>query len=313
MPPKGTLRTRSVGFTVSDMAQSLDFFTKHFPFKKISDQTISAGADIEQLTGLTDISMRVVDLQLGNEVLELTAYSSAGQPIPTDTRSNDRWFQHLAIVVSDIDKAYAQLQQHNVCNVSPEPQTMPQSNPDMAGIRAFYFQDPDGHFLELIQFPPNKGDDKWHQTGDELFLGIDHTAVVVANTADSLDFYQNVIGLKLQGSMENSGKEHERLSQVPGIHIKITRLNPDQGIGVELLEYLSPQDGRPIPDDRRPNDVMHWQTTLVVEDVTAYTKESVQHPVSSGVSALPKESPLYDRGILVRDPDGHALRLIEKA
>jgi hypothetical protein len=29
-----------------------------------------------------------------------------GRPIPADSRSNDVWFQHIAIIVSDMDKAY---------------------------------------------------------------------------------------------------------------------------------------------------------------------------------------------------------------
>ncbi len=35
--------------------------------------------------------------------------STAGSPYPPDSRSNDLWFQHLAIVVDDMDAAYAQL------------------------------------------------------------------------------------------------------------------------------------------------------------------------------------------------------------
>ena len=154
MPPKGSIVTQSVGFTVADMATSVDFLTKLCPFEQISDREIS-GADVEQLTGLSNISLRVVRLKLGDELVELTQYSSSGKPMPTDTHSNDRWFQHLAIVVSDMDKAFAQLQKHGVRTVSDQPQTLPKSNPDMGGIQAIYFRDPDGHYLEFIQFPPD--------------------------------------------------------------------------------------------------------------------------------------------------------------
>ncbi|MBE9113460.1 VOC family protein [Nodosilinea sp. LEGE 07298] len=315
MAENDNLTTQSVGFTVADMARSLDFYTQILPFQKISDQQLS-GKAFEQLTGLSDITLRVVQFQLGDEILELTEYSSEGKPIPADTRSNDRWFQHLAIVVSDMEKAHHQVQQHLVRNVSTQPQTLPQWNPDVAGIQAFYFQDPDGHFLELIQFPPDKGAAKWRQDSDDLFLGIDHTAIVVADTDTSLEFYQDTLGLALEQSIENYGQEHEHLSRVPGAHLKITRLNPSQGIGVELLEYLAPQDGRPMPDDVRPNDIVHWQTTLVAKDVLALTAQTLTEPVSfdsSGVVTVPPDITGFKQAALVRDPDGHALRLVAVA
>ena len=315
MTENGKLITQSVGFTVADRVRSLDFYTQILPFQKISDQELS-GKAFEQLTGLSDVTLRVVQLQLGDEILELTEYSSGDNPIPADTRSNDRWFQHLAIVVSDMEKAHHHVQQHLAQNVSTQSQTLPDWNPDVAGIQAFYFQDPDGHFLELIQFPTDKGAAKWHQESDDLFLGIDHTAMVVADTDASLQFYRDTLGLELEQSIENYGKEHEHLSRVPGAHLKITRLNPAQGIGMELLEYLTPQDGRPMPDDVHPNDMMHWQTTLGVKDVLALTEQTLTEPVSfdsSGVVTLPPETTGFQQAALIRDPDGHALRLVEVA
>ena len=50
------------------------------------------------------------------------------------------------------------------------------------GSRRSTFAIPDGHFLEILAFPPGKGDPKWHRPGDALFLGLDHTAIVVDDT-----------------------------------------------------------------------------------------------------------------------------------
>lgn len=38
---------------------------------------------------------------------------------------------------------------------------------------------------------------------------------------------------------------------------------------IEFLDYLTPSDGRPMPVDARANDLVGWQTTLVVEDADA--------------------------------------------
>jgi catechol 2,3-dioxygenase-like lactoylglutathione lyase family enzyme len=60
------------------------------------------------------------------------------------------------------------------------------------GTRAFYLRDPDGHFLEILEFPSSKGKPKCHKVGGGLFLGIDHTATVVKDTEVSLHFYRDI-------------------------------------------------------------------------------------------------------------------------
>src|SRR5215207_5786157 len=86
----------SVGFTVSDMDKALDFYTRVLPFEKVSDVE-TMGSEIEHLSGVFGAKVRVVRLKLGNEVLELTEYlTPQGRAIPVDSRSNDRWFQHVA-------------------------------------------------------------------------------------------------------------------------------------------------------------------------------------------------------------------------
>ena len=177
-------RVESVGFTVSDMDKALDFYTKVLPFEKVSDVE-TFGTEFEHLSGVFGARVRIVRLKLGNEVLELTEYfTPQGRAIPVDSRSNDRWFQHIAIIVSDMDKAYAHLRANKVRHASTGPQTLPPYITAAAGIRAFYFKDFDNHVLEILSFPPDKGAKKWHEVGSDgkLFLGIDHTAIVVQDT-----------------------------------------------------------------------------------------------------------------------------------
>src|SRR5262249_44133915 len=150
-----------------------------------------AGREYEQLTAVFGVRLRVVRMKLGDEVLELNEFlAPRGRPIPTDSRSNDRWFQHVAIVVTDMDAAYRRLRKHKVEHASPGTQTLPDWNKAAAGIKAFYFKDPDGHVLEVIQFPQGKGDPKWHHKSNLVFLGIDHTAIVVKDSDKSLAYYR---------------------------------------------------------------------------------------------------------------------------
>jgi catechol 2,3-dioxygenase-like lactoylglutathione lyase family enzyme len=302
----------SVGMTVSDLDRAVDFYTGVLGFAKLSEVEV-AGEAYEQLQGVFGLRMRVARLQLGEEVVELTQYlAPRGRPIAVDSRSNDRWFQHIAIIVRDMDEAYGWLREHKVQHASTGPQTIPEWNAGAAGIRAFYFTDPDGHVLEVLSFPPDKGLPKW-QAKDRLFLGIDHTAIVVGDTEASLQFYRDLLGFEVAGTGENHGTEQEHLNNVAGAHLRITSLRAASGPAIELLEYLNPRDGRPYPADVRANDLTHWQTRLLAPSVddAAGVMRSVGVPfVSPGVIALPDDSLGFNRGSLVRDPDGHAMQLV---
>jgi catechol 2,3-dioxygenase-like lactoylglutathione lyase family enzyme len=258
--------------------------------------------------------MRVVHLQLGDDAIALTEYlAPRGRPAPLDARSNDRWFQHIAMIVSDMDRAYQWLRHHRVEHVSTGPQRLPEWNPSASGIQAFYFKDPDGHPLEILHFPPDKGDRKWHQPTDRLFLGIDHTAIVVGDTETSLQFYQQVLGMQVVGASENYGPEQEHLNHVFGARLRITTLRAAAGPAIEFLEYLTPRDGRPMPADERANDLIHWQTTLLARDLDAAARQvrAGHFPwVSSGVVTLPGDALGFAKGLLVRDPDGHVMQLV---
>lgn len=306
----------AVGITVSDMERALAFYTGVLPFEKIGDIEL-AGDAIEHLNGVFGARLRVARLRLGEEHIELIEYlAPQGRPFPPDSRSNDRWFQHIAIIVSDMQEAYDHLRRQRVQHASPGPQRLPDWNPDAGGIEAFYFRDPDGNYLEILQFPPDKGDPKWQVGGDGLFLGIDHTAIVVADTDASLHLYRDALGLKIAGTAENHGIEQERLNNVFGARLRITALKAGAGPGIELLEYLSPPGGRPMPADTRANDLWHGQIHLVVDDVAAAGAVLQQNGgrwVSPGAVELGDSGLEFRSGLLLaRDPDGHGLLLIRR-
>jgi catechol 2,3-dioxygenase-like lactoylglutathione lyase family enzyme len=302
-----------VGLNVSDMDRALAFYTGVLPFVKVSDRELS-GRPYELLTGVFGARSRVVTLRLGSEEIELTEFlAPRGRPMPADLRANDRLFQHIAIVVSDIAKAYAVLREHGVEHASTGPQRLPDWNPNAGGISAFYFRDPDRHFLEIIAFPPGKGSVKWHEAPTGIFLGIDHTAIVVDDTNASLRFYRDTLGLQVAGESENYDVEQEHLNNVFGARLRITALRAAKGPGIEFLEYLAPRDGRPAPTDLRANDIAHWQTTLVAERLDALVGVARDHRVSLVSPGPVDATPLslgFRTGSLTRDPDGHGIRLV---
>ena len=305
----------SVGITVSDMDRAVDFYSRVLTFEKVSDTEV-AGEEYEHLEGVFGLRMRIVRMRLGDEFIELTEYlAPKGRPIPADSRSNDRWFQHIAIIVSDIGKAYSWLRQNKVEHASSGPQRLPDWNKNAAGISAFYFMDPDEHPVEILQFPPDKGAAKWHQPTDKLFLGIDHTAIVVSDTDASVSFYRDVLGMHVAGESENYGTEQEHLNNVFGAHLRITALRGNSGLGIELLDYLAPRNGRPFPEDEHANDLVHRQTVLVTRSAEQAAREltvAKANFVSSGLIANQNKELGFKTAFVARDPDGHAIEIEEK-
>jgi catechol 2,3-dioxygenase-like lactoylglutathione lyase family enzyme len=315
LPAQKVSGVDAIGITVDNLEKALDFYTGVLSFEKISEIEVY-GPPYEQLKGLFGIRYRVARLKLGDEEIELTDYlTGGGRRIAEDSRSNDLWFQHIAIVVSNMDSAYAHLRKFNVQHVSTSPQTLPKSIPAAEGIKAFYFRDPDGHNLELIYFPQGKGNPKWQMETGKIFLGIDHTAIGISSTQSSSSFYNDMLGLINGGESYNFGTEQEHLNNVKGAHLHITGNKGTRGPGVEFLEYLNPRNGRRYPPDSRPDDLIHWETIFITDDLEKLFMKLKMNNVpllSDKPITLPNAQHGYRRGVYVRDPDGHVVGIFEE-
>ena len=298
---------RSVGeivITVSDMQEALPFYTGILPFVWVSEVEIS-GLEAEQRFGIPDALVREARLRLGNETLVLRDWiEPEGRPVPHDSRGHDVWVQRLALVVSDMDRAYEHLRTHRVQHVSAAPQTYPASNPNTAGVRTFSFSDPDAHVLEIVWFPPDQSPPRWRGVRAALFLGIDHTAIVVGDTKRSLRFYRDALGLEVTDLGDSYGSERERVDGVFGARVQMTALRAPEGPGLRLLEYLAPPGGRAYAADTRVNDLVHGQTQIVVQNLG-----SIQRGLrGQGARFVSEET--GEPGVLVRDPDGHVVHVV---
>jgi aquaporin Z len=206
----------AIELAVSDTDRSVAFFTDVLEFE------------------LVEIGEGHARLSLGEEELVLRERRGVVRP----EHSNELSFQHIAIVVTDMDAAFGKLQGARVRLIGGGPQLLPAWNRDVAGIRALYFRDPDGNPLELLELPSDKGAPRWHLS-QRLFAGIDHTAIVVASTRRAVALYRDHVGLTLAGDSLNFGAEQEALSGVPQARVRVTALRGARGPGVELLEYES--------------------------------------------------------------------------
>ena len=120
------LRVTHVGcpeISVASLDRAVAFYTGTLEF------SLAKTDDSSRLARLAPgvppaIQARTSRLVLGEECLDLTEYRSPrGAPFPEDSRANDGWFEHIAIVVTDMDKAYARVRGSGtvLCRTSRKP------------------------------------------------------------------------------------------------------------------------------------------------------------------------------------------------
>jgi catechol 2,3-dioxygenase-like lactoylglutathione lyase family enzyme len=316
----------SIGFTSGDADASATFFVECLGFQRFNEPQIVDGGPYAELVGLPGARFKLLRLLIGTEVLEITEVldpgpgARPGRPIPVESRSNDRWFQHSCLVVNSIEAALAGLQPAfaagRITPISSAPQRLPDWNIDAAGIVAYKFHDPEGHPLELLQFPPDKGEARWHVEAPGPVLGIDHSAIGIADTAASCRFYRELLGLSAGGDGVNSGLEQDGLDGLDGTRVHITGHRCPTGAGVECLDYREPTGGGPMTADQGIQDLAHWQLRLRVGDLEAIAAQIEAfggRPISPGIVELADQAALLGatRALQLADPDGHRLQLLQ--
>ena len=115
----------------------------------------------------------------------------------------------------------------------------------------------------------------------------------------------------MAGESTNYGPEQERLNNVIGARLHITALRAATGRVSSSSRYLSPRNGRPAVGIEG-DDLAHWETTMTSAHADAAFTELQQSGalfVAPSVATLP-DDPRFMKAILIRDPDGHGLRLV---
>jgi catechol 2,3-dioxygenase-like lactoylglutathione lyase family enzyme len=141
------------------------------------------------------------------------------------------------------------------------PQHLPQRS---GGVTAFKFQDPDGHPLELLAFPAHAVPAPWKErSAHGIFLGIDHSAISVRDTAISTAFYQR-LGFRVTAQTLNHGEAQARLDGVSSPQVEVTALSltvPTPHL--ELLCYRSA--ARPCHPVLASNDLAATRIELAAD------------------------------------------------
>jgi len=207
-------------------------------------------------------------LRLGAQRLDLDSFEIPGQPYPRDTTAADLCFQHLALVTDDAAAAWRHVSRLGALAISIGG---PVKLPPATGVAAaMKFRDPEGHPLELLQFPPQSAG-RWRGTG---VLGIDHSAISVSAADTSRHFYE-ALGLSVHGRTLNEGRAQVALDALPDVEVDVVPMLPAATTPhLELLGYRRPT-GRSA-GQLAANDIAGTRTVWAA-----------------------------DRDQLLRDPDGH--------
>ncbi len=130
----------------SDIERSLHFYRDLLGFEEMFKLNWEVGdKTLDDITGLTDSSARVVMLKAANACVELFEYATPA-PKPADDRRPvcDHGITHLCLQVSDIEGEYNRLKAAGMVFHCP-----PQSVGD--SLRVTYGRDPDGNVVELLE------------------------------------------------------------------------------------------------------------------------------------------------------------------
>ena len=294
----GVRRLLRVGRTVTDLPRAIAFYRDAMGFAAGAIEAAEPAA--ARLFGAG--RMQCATLRLGEQRLQLSAFDPPGRAC-VDGTAADLWFQHLAIVVPDIDAAFRRVQAQGARAITRGgPQRLP---PAAGAVGAFKFRDPDGHPLELIAFPRGAGAPQWQaQAGAGGALGIDHSAISVADIERSVAFYCGLLGLREASRQLNRGPEQERLDALPDVAVEVAALQPPDAATphVELLGYRRPR-GRAAAQVSQADDVACDRLVFEVAGLDALLARL--EPLPPGGVTLDDGS----RAACARDPDGHLLVL----
>jgi catechol 2,3-dioxygenase-like lactoylglutathione lyase family enzyme len=263
------------------------FYERAFDARRLATQRISSPS----FMNLMDIKSgaKCVTLAIGKEIVELTEFDRPGNPYPDDRLPSDLIFQHFAIVVDDMDRAYRRLLR--IPGWTPisiqGPELLP---PSSGGATAFKFRDPDGHPLEFLAFPKGHEQEWWKcRCGTGIFLGIDHSAISVSGSARSIAFYTD-LGFQVLSHTINKGPEQQRLDGLPGAQVEVTALASMHATPhIELLCYE--------PHLRQP------RRSLWNNDVAATR-------IEFAVAGLPASEGMAVQRRCILDPDEHHLVIV---
>ena len=143
---------------------------------------------------------------------------------------------------------------------------------------------------------------------------MNHTGFVVSDMGRSLEFYQDLLGLKQERNQILEGEFISELVGYPDARLHIVYLGTgDLRHSVELIQYLNPAGTAAAMPERHQVGASHLG--VIVDDLDAFYAELSSRGVRfvSPPAIRPGAVyPMASKGCYMQDPDGNWLELLER-
>jgi catechol 2,3-dioxygenase-like lactoylglutathione lyase family enzyme len=252
--------------TTVDALALAAFYENAFECVRISSYR-QQGSVFEELMGVRGGADRIT-LALGDQIIELLQFDQPGAPYPEAATASDLCFQHFAIVVPDMARAWQRLCALKAWSAitTGGPQKLPVAS---GGVTAFKFRDPEGHPLEFLMFPQGRSPAKWQNHKENgLCLGIDHSAISISNADAALRFYGS-LGLTKTICTQNKGLSQDALDGLTKVDVEVMTL--EASVSTPHLELLAYRNGpKHLPKPVQAHDIAC--TRLIFESAQAQSQ-----------------------------------------
>lgn len=142
-----------------------------------------------------------------------------------------------------------------------------------------------------------------------------HIGLTVSNLEESIDFYENTLGLNLQGQMLMKGESTDKLFNIQDCKVKVAYLNGSKEINTPPIELLEFSPESEIDKEIILNKTSISEVCFGVEDIYSIYKRLLDKDVK--FLSEPQFFDLREQGygkskaVYFKDPDGINLELIE--
>ena len=126
---------------VTDIERSLDFYKRLLGMDVVFDVELE-GPSLEAVTGAQGAKGRMVGGLVGGTMIELLGLGAGEAPRRSGPPVG---YTNISLVVEDLDEAHRRVGELGF-RAEQEPV-------EIAGVRMFFVQDPDGTAIELIEYP----------------------------------------------------------------------------------------------------------------------------------------------------------------
>lgn len=135
-----------------------------------------------------------------------------------------------------------------------------------------------------------------------------HTGIVVSDMDRSLPFYRELLGMEVWADFVDDSPYLQTITGVPGAKVRMVKLRAQDGVSVELLQYLS--HSRPMPPVNPSYAVGCSHVAFQVDDLNAMYAQlkarGVPFHAPPMISTDGRAKVTY-----CRDPEGVIIELVE--